>query len=109
MTDTTNHLVKAITEKDETKKAEINKKLIEDKLPNNLKFFEEQLQRSGSGFIAPSGLTYVDAFLFAFLEWLDEKKPIILEKFPHIKAFDDKFSQIPGVAEWLKTRPVTKM
>lgn len=100
---------KAFHETNPDKKKEIEEKLANEIIPKNLKLFEERLAKSGSGFIASSGLTWVDLLLFVLADWFGPKKDAILEHFKHIKENRDKIAAIPGIANWLKVRPVTEM
>nr|QUF59395.1 glutathione S-transferase GSTS1/2-1 [Brachionus angularis] len=107
VTDLLNELIKIYFEKDEVKKAELNKKLVEETIPNNLRLFESRIGSSGSGYIAASGLTWADLFLFNVLEWFGDKKEPALENFPLVKALDQNIRSHANISNWLANRPKT--
>nr|QUF59399.1 glutathione S-transferase GSTS1/2-5 [Brachionus angularis] len=109
VTDLLNELTKVYMEKDETKKASLRKTFGEEILPNQLKIFESRIAATGSGYIAASGLTWTDLFLFNLLEYLADKKEETLSYFPNIKALDQKIRANPKIANWLEKRPKTEM
>ena len=94
-------------EKDEEKKKELVIKLEKDILPVQLKHFEDRLAKSGSGFIASSGLSWVDLFLYVISDFFPNKDQL-LGQFKHIKENREKIEANPGISQWLKTRPVTE-
>lgn len=93
-------------ETDEARKKEKDEKFRQQTLPAQLKLFDDRLAKSGSGFIAPSGLTFVDLYLHVLVDWFISQ-PGLIDNLPHLKANREKVSSIPRIAEWLKTRPVT--
>lgn len=108
MTDFVNELAKVFRESDPEKKKEIQEKLAKEVVPVQLKYFEERMAKSGSGFIASSGFTWIDLYLYVIIDWIPQKEQIF-EAFKTIKAARDKIEAMKGIAEWLKTRPVTEM
>ena len=93
-------------EENEEKKKELEQKLITEISPTNLKFFEDRLAKSGSGYIT-SGLSWADLFLYNLVDFFPNKDEI-LKQFKHIKENREKIEAHPGIAQWLKTRPVTE-
>jgi len=108
LTDLKNELVKVLRESDPGKKKELQEKLASETVPTHLKFFEERLAKSGSGYLGWSGFTWGDIYLYIIQDWFPNKDAV-LEKFPHVKALKEKVESNPGIANWLKVRPVTEM
>ena len=109
VTDMLNELIKVHFEKDEAKKAEAGKKLFEETIPNILKTLEGKISKNGSGFLAASGLTWADLYLYNILEWTGDKKAALLANFAHVKALDEKVASHSKIADWLAKRPKTDM
>lgn len=109
VTDLLNEMVRAYFEKDEARKAEMDKKFAEETLPNNLKMFDGKIAKNGSGYLLKSGLSYADLYLFAMLEWLGDKRQAVLENFSNVKDLDLRIRAEPNIANWLETRPKTDM
>nr|QUF59397.1 glutathione S-transferase GSTS1/2-3 [Brachionus angularis] len=109
VSDLINEFFKVYFEKDQTKKTELNKKLYEEIIPNNLRLFESRIGSTGSGYIAASGLTWADLYLFNILEYLGDKKEQILSSFLNVKALDQRIRANPNIASWLSKRPKTEM
>ncbi len=105
-----NEIVRAhIYEKDEERKKELVAKLENETIPNHLRIFEERVVKSGSGYLATSGLTWADLYLYAVLEWFGPKREPTLEHFPHLKKLNQAITEHPRIAAWLAKRPVTEM
>jgi glutathione S-transferase len=109
ITDLTNEFVKAIFEKDENRKKDIQDRLGSEVIPNNLKIFESRLGKNNSGYLIGKSLTWTDLYLVSVLDWLGENKQPTLEHFPHLKAFDQQIRAIPSIAQWISKRPKTAM
>ncbi|KAI1708450.1 putative glutathione S-transferase 5 [Ditylenchus destructor] len=64
------------------------------------------LKESGSGFFAPSGVTYVDFIVGDYLEhWVNELEPQYMkEKYPELVAYVKKVHAVPEIQKYLKTR-----
>jgi len=95
-------------EKDETRKKTLDEKLATKSLPDTLKAINDRLAKTGSGFIAASGLSWADLHLFNVLEFLGDKKEPLLANFKHVKALDDKVRAHPSIAAYLSQRPKTE-
>ena len=106
MCDFTSEIVSWFRESDGEKKKEIENKLSNEVIPTHMKFFDDRLAGSGSGFIAESGFTWVDLYLYTTVDW-NPKRETILANYKHIKEARDKIEAIPGIQNWLKVRPVT--
>jgi glutathione S-transferase len=82
-------------------------KLFTQTIPASLKAFDEKMGKSGSGFLAASGLSWADLHLMNVLDGLGDKKEAILANFKNVKAFDKKVRSIPNIAAWIAKRPKT--
>lgn len=91
---------------DETKK-ELMDKLEKEILPPHLKYFDDRMAKSGSGFIASSGLSWADLYIYSIGDYFPNKDRLF-ERFKHIKESRNKIEAIPAIAQWLKVRPVTE-
>lgn len=98
---------KARHEPNEEKKKELLEKLEKEILPVQLKHFEERLAKSGSGFIASSGLSWIDLYLYTISD-LFPNKDQVLQPFKLIRENREKIEANSGISHWLKTRPVTE-
>ena len=102
-------MIKSHFEKDENLKKELQTKLQNETLPNNMKLFESKLAKTNSGFLIGNALTWTDLFLYSILEWLQGSKDALLAHFPKIKAHNQLIPSIPNIAKHIATRPVTEM
>lgn len=75
VTDLINELLKVHFESDQARKAELEKKLQTETLPNNLKLFEARLDKN-NGYLSGKTLTYADVcfYIFNFYLILQQKK-----------------------------------
>jgi glutathione S-transferase len=101
-------LVKVRFEQDETKKAAGMQKLSTETVPNSFKILEARLAKTGSGFLAPSGLSWADLFLVYILEWMGDLNLRNMDSFKHLKALYEKVMTNPKIAEWIAKRPATQ-
>ena len=99
-------MAKGLKETDEAKKAEINKRLQNEVIPNNMNIFETKLGKN-NGFLVGNSLTWPDMLLSILLDWMGDKKATVLPLFPNIRALDERVRSDKGIAEWIKNRPVT--
>ena len=73
-----------------------------------MKYFEERLAKSGSGYIASSGLSWVDLYLYTIVD-LQPNKDEIVKQFKHIRENRERVEANPGISHWFKVRPVTSL
>jgi glutathione S-transferase len=109
VSDLLNHFVQVHYEQDETRKAELTKRLAEETMPAQLALFEARLAKVGSGHLVASGFTFVDFYLTLGIEWLGDKKDAALAHFPHVKKLTETVNSHPKIAAWIAKRPVTAM
>lgn len=107
MDDLSNEIIKVFRETNEVKKKELQDKLTSEIVPAHMKILEERLIKSGSGFFVTSGFTWVDLLLYVLMDRIPAKDSVLMN-FPHIKQHRDKVGAIPGIANWVKVRPVTE-
>jgi glutathione S-transferase len=65
---------------------------------------EKILVQSSSGFILPSGLSYVDFSLAHFLEEIKKIEGEVFAKYPKLLEYMDKFNALPQLKEYLTKR-----
>lgn len=98
-------------EKDETRKAELKKKYVEETLPKNLAGLEKILKQNngGNGFFVGDGLTWADLGVLNLADWLkvigSEGQ---LANYEKLHALLARVAAVPSIAEWLAKRPVTQ-
>merc|ERR1712055_1237908 len=107
--DTLKPLMVIYGEKDETKKAELRKKYIEETLPTNLGYLEKIAEKNGTGFFVGNQITVADiAFLVGF-DWLKMFKLDydLAKNKPKLNALKTKVASNPKIAAWVSKRPET--
>jgi glutathione S-transferase len=105
-------LPKYFYEKDEAKKAELAKELIEKTVPAWLPKIEAQLKLNGGGdgWYVGSELTYVDLAIFNFFDMISTTVQVDLsvllpaDKAPKMSALFHKVKALPALDAYLKTR-----
>lgn len=73
-------------------------------VPSYLEEFDCGIKKSRSGYFAPSGITWVDLYLFCFLDILDPRINSILNKFENVRKMQEKVSLNPKIAVYLMKR-----
>ncbi|KAI1709036.1 putative glutathione S-transferase 8 [Ditylenchus destructor] len=78
-------------------------------LPNAERLFPQYvrlLKESGSGFLAPSGLTFVDFTVADYFEfWISKLEPEFMkENYPEIVAFVERVYSLPQIQDHMKKR-----
>lgn len=69
--------------------------------------FVNALKKSGSGYLAPSGLTFADLPIAEFIANLEEKAPELVDQFPELREHYKKVHSNPELKKWRETRPNT--
>ncbi|KAI1708448.1 putative glutathione S-transferase 5 [Ditylenchus destructor] len=66
----------------------------------------KQVKESKSGFLVPSGLTYVDFMVADYLEyWISKLEPQFMkENYPEIGEYVNKVYSLPQIKEYVKNR-----
>lgn len=106
--DIQNHAFKFFFEKDETRKAALQKEFVESTAPKYLDVLEKRIEANGSpeGWIFGNKVTYIDLRVPRILGILKKyMDPAVLEKYPAVVALDKKVLALPSIAKWLTERP----
>ncbi|KAL3852773.1 hypothetical protein ACJMK2_016389 [Sinanodonta woodiana] len=108
VTDLSQSSVQAMFEKDETKKTELMKKLVEEVIPRSLGFLDAQIKNYGkNGFAVGSGVSLADIIIFNVIEAVKGREAA--EKFPRLNENLKKTEEHPKMKKWLTDRPKTEM
>jgi len=100
-------------EQDETKKAELKKKYVEEQLPAYLTFLEKLLtaNHGGDKFFVGDEMTWADLQLFNLVKTVSffagAENPYA--NFPKLAALKTRVEHIPQIAKWLEERPKTEL
>jgi glutathione S-transferase len=74
---------------------------------NSFPKFVQLLQQSGSGFFAPSGVTYVDFAVAEYLHTRIRYDPDVCGQYPELSAFVERVYALPQLKQHLATRKFT--
>ena len=96
-------------EKDEEKKKELQKKLMEEDIPRYLGILEGMCKKNNSteGWIYGNKPTYADLAIYHYGEFIAQQVPDFTTNFPCIAKMRAAVEGLPKIAEWLKNRPQT--
>merc|ERR1719348_173173 len=100
---------KAVFASDEGKKAELMRELREDIVPAGLTQLEKKLEERGGQFLVGNQLSWADLALFAFYDIMGSAAHEVLEGYPLLKDLAERIAELPNIANWLTSRPVTVM
>uniref|UniRef100_A0A914LWI8 Glutathione S-transferase n=1 Tax=Meloidogyne incognita TaxID=6306 RepID=A0A914LWI8_MELIC len=67
-------------------------------------FYEKRLEESNSGFILPSGLSFVDFSVAHFTGMMIEMEKDIMAKYPKLVDFSNRFYSLPQLKEYLSKK-----
>lgn len=107
VTNLMDQMARILQEKDENKKKQDRQIFESETIPKYFKLFDERIAQSKCGYLAPSGLTWVDLYLFNFIDVQGEKANSFLENFTNVKQLNEKVKSNPRISAYLKRRPVT--
>ena len=104
-------LMKAHFEKDEEKKAQLQKKLAEEDGPKYWGIIEGMCKKNDSteGWVYGNQPTHADLAIFNVLAYILPVIPTFMDDFPRVAKLNSAVEALPNVAEWLKKRPVTEI
>lgn len=111
--DLRNAVIKFFFEKDEAKKAGLEKEYNETTLPATLEKFEALLKSrdEGKGFFLGDKLTYADISFFDFFNgYIAGGQPTIpkeLQKFPLLAEHYNRVLNVPEIKTWIAKRPAS--
>jgi len=106
-------MIALFREKDETRKAEMKTKYVEEQMPAFLTLLEKLLttNHGGDKFFAGDELTWADlqlltlATFIGFLAGVDSP----YANFPKLSALKTRVERVPRIAEWIAKRPKSFM
>ncbi|KAL5014353.1 hypothetical protein ScPMuIL_008623 [Solemya velum] len=94
-------------EKDETKKEELKKEMVETHYPKFLGLLDKILDANGGDYLYGKELTLADLAVVDLLEGATERFSCSLAEHPKVAAHKKRIEELPKIAEWLKKRPKT--
>lgn len=94
--------LKLYLEKDETKKAELQKKMTEESVP---KYLGKLNEIATNGYLFGNSFTWVDFQFYHMFEGMVTKHPEVTGKFPNLDKLKANVEAIENIAKWLKERP----
>nr|XP_054773642.1 S-crystallin SL11-like [Lytechinus pictus] len=109
--DLVTYLMKIYFESDTTKKAELEKSFIEKDSVTILTAMTRVLEKQseqGKGYFIGDSMTLADIAIFNFFDGLFKHMPALIDKYPTLRAFEDKMRAEPKIAAWLAKRPETQ-
>jgi glutathione S-transferase len=92
-------------EKDEAKKAELQKKFNEDVLPTLFKNLEKRLGERGGEYMAANKLSWADMILYNFAAELPDKE--VIKGYSQLDALFNKVANLPKIKSWVERRPAS--
>ncbi|XP_056020329.1 hematopoietic prostaglandin D synthase-like [Ostrea edulis] len=102
-------MIVPIFEKDEKRKAEQTKKLMEESIPRGMGFLSKTLKDNGGQYFVGKKLSLADIYFFDVVSRFLEKDDKVLDKFPELKANLNKTKSLPKIADYLTKRPKTDL
>ena len=96
--------IKLHFEKDETKKAEMQKRMKEELVP---KYLGKLNKLATNGYLFGNSFTWADFQLFHMFEGMVEKYPEVKGSFPNLDKLKANVEANENIAKWLKERPET--
>ncbi|CAH1248711.1 HPGDS [Branchiostoma lanceolatum] len=94
-----------VKEKDASKKAEKKKDFGEKTLPPFLALYEGFA--GDNGYFVGDSLTYFDIAFFNMMDFITAEFPSALDGYCNLTKVIRNVKSVPGIAKWLKERPVT--
>jgi len=71
--------------------------------------YVKAIKESGSGFIAKSGLTYVDFTVAEFFNTIIQIEGEVMKKYPELVQYVQRVHAVPQIKKYVETRKVTKV
>ncbi|KAF6209712.1 hypothetical protein GE061_015461 [Apolygus lucorum] len=92
--------------RDEENKAKIKPKIMNEIVPMYFSKFDETIR--DKGFVANEKLSWADIYFVSILGYFGYMiKEDICKKYENIKDLRDRVHSIPGIKQWVETRPKT--
>eukprot|EP00088_Acartia_fossae_P002512 TRINITY_DN11019_c0_g1_i1.p1 TRINITY_DN11019_c0_g1~~TRINITY_DN11019_c0_g1_i1.p1 ORF type:complete len:239 (-),score=92.10 TRINITY_DN11019_c0_g1_i1:683-1297(-) len=92
-------------EKDEAKKAELQKTFTDTTLPAVFKNLEKRLDQRGGEYFAAGRLSWADIVFYHFVAELPNKEAV--KAFPKLNALYEKVANLPKIKSWVERRPAS--
>ncbi|XP_055328745.1 hematopoietic prostaglandin D synthase-like [Paramacrobiotus metropolitanus] len=98
-------------EQDEGKKSKLKEAFVKEQIQPYLQGLERKLQENnnGDGFFIGSGPTWADFVVVVALDGILGMESTLLDKFPKLKAHNQRVHELKGIKEWIAKRPNTPM
>lgn len=90
-------------EKDETKKAALQKAFNEEVLPNTFKNLEKRIEGRGGEYMAAGRLSWADIMFYHFAAELPDKE--VIKGYAKLNALFNKVANLPKIKSWVERRP----
>ncbi|XP_045166748.2 probable glutathione S-transferase 7 [Mercenaria mercenaria] len=100
-------LVKEFFEKDEEKKKELKKNMVDVVFPKFLGLFEKALDQNGGKYFVGDALTLADLAVLNGFDTPLKQVPNLMDSFPKLKAHRERVMAIPKLSEYIKNRKQT--
>ncbi|XP_045166747.1 probable glutathione S-transferase 7 [Mercenaria mercenaria] len=100
-------LVKGFFEKDEEKKKELQKNMVDVVFPKFLGLFEKALDQNGGKYFVGDALTLADLAVLNGFDTPLKQVPNLMDSFPKLKAHRERVMAIPKLSEYIKNRKQT--
>uniref|UniRef100_A0AC34FAJ1 Glutathione S-transferase n=1 Tax=Panagrolaimus sp. ES5 TaxID=591445 RepID=A0AC34FAJ1_9BILA len=84
---------------------DLKKEHVDEPIKTYFPYFSNYLKESKSGFMAPSGLSWVDFVITEFFTTLIQIEPKTLDKYPDLKEYLKRVHQVPQLKEYYSQRP----
>ncbi|KAK2716415.1 glutathione S-transferase 1-like [Artemia franciscana] len=95
-------------ETDPTKKKELGLQVLQEKLLPAMAVYEKRLSDNRQ-YLIGNKISWIDFVVFAFLDELHGKfGEKLFETAPNAKAYKERMANLPGVKEWIESRPNTE-
>ncbi|OXA37224.1 Glutathione S-transferase [Folsomia candida] len=95
-------------ESDPAKKAAIKKNVVENTFPKAWPKFNGILKRNGTGFLVGEGVTCADIYVAYMVDLLTGFVEFsTMSDYPELDDHRKKILNLPGIKEWIATRPYT--
>ena len=97
-------------EKDEEKKAALEKDLTENVIPRVLGGLGKlaAANNCAAGWFYGPKVSYADIYFSHFVTYLLAQAPDLLDKYPALKKLNESVTTLPNIAKWIKDRPETQ-
>ena len=106
--DINKEVIRCRFEKDEARKEEMKKKLVEETFPTKLKFLETRAVSNDKGWLYNGVLTWADFSTYIALDRVCVISKEALDEFPGLRKLRASVEELPNIAKWMKERPETE-